>query len=169
MRICVWVRARVDFSSIVLSRREREGRIIRWSSPLYWYQQWQLSERNFVPVIQRVERLLLFCTCNQFWVEQINQQVHVSCPSQRSISLSLNFEERTEGNQEHVRLIGCVSKHQDYVDIFGIEMCVYLCTLFEIIEWALTISKNLQLLNDCSIKYALTSSVVLEIFLFRLM
>ncbi len=47
--------------------------------------------------------------------------------------------------------------------------CVYLCTLFEITEYASTIGKNLQQFYCCNIKYALTSSVVLEIFLFRLM
>lgn len=40
---------------------------------------------------------------------------------------------------------------------------------FEISEYAYMISMNLQELYSCNIKYALTSSVVLEIFLFRLM
>jgi hypothetical protein len=48
-------------------------------------------------------------------------------------------------------------------------MRVYLCTLFKISECAYTIGKNLQLFYCYNIKYALTSSVVLEIFLFRLM
>ena len=36
---------------------------------------------------------------------------------------------------EQIRLIACVSKHNYYVDILYIYMCVYLCTLFKISEY----------------------------------